>query len=827
MIPRYQQTLELPAILARLAEHASFSAGKERALALAPSPDMDEVVHRQQETSEARHLLDIKPDLRLGGVHDLRPLVDAASRGARLLPHDLLNIRDTLDSTRRLKRSLLNLDDPLPHIADIAVRFDHCPELLSEIERCINDAGQVEDHASPTLARLRGELKVAYDRLMDRLNRILNNPKNARALQEGYITQRDGRYVIPIKNDFKSRIPGLVHDQSASGVTLFIEPMATVDLNNRWREIQLAEQHEVERILSVLSSLVAEQGEPVRATVEALADLDLALAKAKYSYTVRGIMPEIVPLRPRWKRRRRRGRDADNPSLARGDEMLHPGSVLELRQARHPLLDPRSVVPIDFHLTGDDHAVVITGPNTGGKTVALKTVGLLTLMAQCGLHLPADEGSRLTVFEQVCADIGDEQSIEQSLSTFSSHMTRIIEMLEDADERSLILLDELGAGTDPLEGAALAQSLLMELLGRQITVLATTHYAEVKVFAEQQPGIVNASVEFDVQTLAPTYRLTIGVPGQSNAFAIATGLGLPAHIVDRARDLVSADHLEAEQFLVRIKQTQAETAQARKEAQQANATAQKVAAELRERLANIEQERTQTINEARAQAAQELEAMRKELRALRRQMAILGAGGSPSRKSPSGAQDRDLADVESTLETLADRLAPPEPARPSPGELNVPGTAQQTIEVGDTVWVPALDATGEVLALEGSAAEIQMGAFRVRTRRAPLQLRRKGPAPTTAESEPRVVAPYAPPVRAELHLRGLRVDEAIPRLEKYVDDAYRAQAPFVRIVHGKGTGTLRKMVHQFLREHPFVSSYRLGEQGEGGTGVTVVKFVES
>jgi len=356
--------------------------------------------------------------------------------------------------------------------------------------------------------------------------------------------------------------------------------------------------------------------------------------------------------------------------------------------------------------------------------------------------------------------------------------------------------------------------------------LATTHYAEIKVFAEQQPGIVNASVEFDVQTLAPTYHLTVGLPGQSNAFAIATGLGLPAHIVDRARELVSADHLEAENFLVQIKQAQAETAQAREEALQANQTAQRVSGELRERLAQIEQERIETLNEARAQAAQELEAVRKELRALRRlplfqRAAVMGTGQA------SGEAGQDLSGVEAALESLAERMAPAEQARPAPAEVQVPGAEEQVVEVGDTVWVPALDATGEVLTLEGQAAEVQMGAFRVRTRRAPLQLRHKGSAPSPAEPEPRVLAPPPPPIHAELHLRGLRVDEAMPRLEKYVDDAYRAQAPFVRIVHGKGTGALREMVHQYLRDHPYVSSFRMGEQGEGGTGVTVVKFVGS
>jgi DNA mismatch repair protein MutS2 len=467
----------------------------------------------------------------------------------------------------------------------------------------------------------------------------------------------------------------------------------------------------------------------------------------------------------------------------------------------------------------DDYYIsVITGPNTGGKTVSLKTVGLLAMMAQCGLHLPVQEGSRLSVFEQICADIGDEQSIEQSLSTFSSHMSHIIEMLETVDDRSLVLLDELGAGTDPLEGAALAQSLLLELQRRRITALATTHYAELKVFADQTPGVVNASVEFDVETLAPTYHLSVGLPGQSNAFAIASRLGLSQRIVDRARSLVSASHLEAERFLVQIKETQAQAAEARAQAQQASAEAQEQASALRARLAGIERERAAILEETWAEARREVDAMRKELASLRRKMSVMGA-----RSQEGVAPD----DVEAELDALAQSVAaPPQTKRRQPLEIPREGD----VEVGDTVWVPDLNATGEVLALEDEAAEVQVGAFRVRTDLSALELRHKAAAPVEGGETPSIVGVALPPppnVALELHLRGLRVDDALSRLESYLDDAYRSQVPFVRVVHGKGTGTLRKAVREFLHGHPLVSSFRGGEQGEGDTGVTIVKFVPS
>jgi DNA mismatch repair protein MutS2 len=797
MEPKYWEKLELPAILRRLSERALFSAGRERALALAPSSDPDEVLYRQQETREARELLDVRPGFTLGGVHDLRPMVENTLRGAHLPPQDLLDIRDTLRRAQIVRRSLLRLEDSLPRIGAIARQLVLCPEIVREIDRCIGDQGDVLDRASSALSRIRSELRVAHDRLMDKLNRIVANPQYASHLQEAYVTQRDGRYVIPVRADSRGRVPGLIHDQSSSGATVFIEPLATVELNNRWRELQLAEEREIERILLVLSGQVAEAADDILCTVQSFSRLDLVLAKAKYADSIRATMPEIVPFAPS-RAREKSGR------------VDHPGSTIDFRKARHPLLDPSTVVPIDVHLSEDFFIVVITGPNTGGKTVSLKTVGLLTLMAQCGLHLPVEEGSRLTVFENICADIGDEQSIEQSLSTFSSHMSHIIHMLQVVDDRSLVLLDELGAGTDPLEGAALAQSLLIHLRQRRVTTLATTHYPELKRFSAETPGIVNACVEFDLETLTPTYQLTIGMPGHSNAFAIATRLGLPRPIVRRAQGMISSSHLDAERFLAQIKEAQAQTAQAQEQTEEARAEAQGTAAELRARLRDIEREREDVLSRAREQASEELQAVRKDLRTLQRRLAMMVA-------TPS-----DLSKIETELESLTRSLAPVEPVL-----LEQPDPSGDTFDVGDTVWVADLNAMGQILTMDGQAVEVQVGSFRVRTRRASLELRHKAEVSSPAEVETAVGTPPTPAVSLELHLRGLRVEEALPKLEKYLDDAYRAQAPFVRIVHGKGTGRLRRAVREFLNAYPLVGSFRSGVEGEGDTGVTIVKFGDS
>ncbi|MCR4408305.1 MAG: endonuclease MutS2 [Anaerolineae bacterium] len=805
MDTKYLQTLELPKILERVAEYASFSAGRELILALQPTSDLEEARRRQGETREALYLIDSQGGVSLGGVYDVRPLVDGASRGVTLLPGDLLDVRSTLLRGQSLKRTITRQAAQLPLLAAIAARIEPCPHVAAEIGRCINDQAEVVDTASPRLAQIRRDLKIAHDRLLDKLNRLVTSPETATYLQEAFVTQRNGRYVIPLKADFKGRIPGLVHDTSASGATLFIEPLATVELNNRWRELQIEEEREVQRILAELSGLVAQEGEFIVRTVEALAELDLALAKAEYAHATRSIEPELVP----FKTKDGKGRKQSPP------DFQHPGSTIKLLRARHPLLDPATVVPIDVYLDDDYFVLVITGPNTGGKTVSLKTVGLLTLMAQAGLHIPAAEGSALSVFEGVYADIGDEQSIEQSLSTFSSHMSNIIRVLNHANERSLVLLDELGAGTDPSEGSALARAILSHLVRRRITTLATTHSSELKVYAHSTPGVQNASVEFDLETLSPTYELTIGLPGRSNAFAIATRLGLPQEIVEEAKGLVTPEGLEAEALLAEIKVAREEALAAREAARAAQLEAEKLAEQLRLRLATIEEERRAIVNQAREEARQELESVRAELRRVRARLA--SALLSVKERPP------ELAEAEQTLDELAAQ-APPLEKVVLP-EIGVPAGP---LAIGDTVWVAGLGVTGEIEELSDDGATVRVGSFRVRARREMLELRRREPPPPeelTPPEHPLEALPPSPGI--ELDLRGLRVEEALGRVDQHLNAAFLAGLPFVRIVHGKGTGALRRAVRQALDGHSLVASFRPGEEGEGGDGVTVAYLANS
>jgi DNA mismatch repair protein MutS2 len=791
MHKKHLNTLDFPQILIRLAQHTSFSAGKELALLLEPSPVLVEVQQRLQETREARYLLDAHGGVSLGGVHDVRPLAQNAQRGAILQPADLLDIHNTLRTGQRVHRILTRLHEKVPLLADVAARIEPCEGLVDEIDRCINDQGEVVDHASEKLARIRREMRTAHERLMDRLNRIITSSNNTSYLQEGLITQRGGRYVIPIKAEFKGRIPGIVHDTSSSGATLFIEPLSIVEMGNQWRELQIEEEREVQRILAELSAQVADLADELAWTVEALAELDLAFAKARYANVLDATEPIIVPFQTR-------------PAAE------HPGSTLDLRQARHPLLDPDTVVPIDVHLGDDYYLLVITGPNTGGKTVALKTVGLMTAMAQAGLHLPVTDGSALSVFEGIYADIGDEQSIEQSLSTFSAHLTNIIGILDRADDHSLLLLDELGAGTDPVEGSALARALLTHLLARRITTLVATHYSELKAFAHTTPGVENASVEFDLETLAPTYRMQIGLPGRSNAFAIAERLGLPSEIVQAARALVSPEDIKAESLLAQIQQAHQEAIAARDEALREQRRAAEQERWLGARLATIEAERRTILDEARVQARQELDRIGQEIDALRAEIA--------DRQPRSSLGDEWLAQARTRLAAQEKAVAMPLPPA-SAQAVRLPGE----IAVGDMVWVAGLGTTGQVTALDGDSAEVQVGAFGVRVQRSDLE-RRASTQPPEPEATVMSAGPRPSP-GIELDIRGQRVEEALLRVDKYLDDAFLGGLPFVRIIHGKGTGTLRQAVQQRLRSHPLVESQRSGEDGEGGSGVTVAYLI--
>ncbi len=808
MESKHLSTLEFPQILTQLAQHTSFSAGRELALNLKPSSVFAEVQHCLQETREARHLMDTQGGVSLGGVHDVRSLAQNAQRGAILQPVDLLDIQSTLRVGRRVRRVLTGIRGQVPLLADIAARIEPCEGLADEIGRCVSEQGEVVDHASEKLARLRREMRTAHERLQEKLNRIITNPRNAGYLQEALITQRGGRYVIPIKAEFKGRIPGIVHDTSASGATLFVEPLSAVEMGNRWRQLQIEEQREVERILAELSARVAGLADELAWTVQALAELDLILAKARYANAIGATEPALVPFRvPNSKREDGRKERAKRRTSDVEQRIPHPGSTLDLRQARHPLLDPETVVPIDVHLGDDYFVLVITGPNTGGKTVSLKTVGLMVAMAQSGLHLPVAEGSALSVFEGAYADIGDEQSIEQSLSTFSSHLTNIVSILDRADERSLVLLDELGAGTDPVEGSALARAILSHLLARRITTLVATHYSELKAFAHTTPGVENASVEFDLETLAPTYRMQIGLPGRSNAFAIAKRLGLSSGIVQEARALVSPEELETESLLAEIQQAHQQALAARDEAVLARRRVGEQEHRLAARLAAIEGERATILGEARAEARRELAEVRQEIEALRAEIA--------DSQRQSSLTEEWLAQARARLQEK-ERDVAPLPPPPSMEEMGLPGE----IAAGDMVWVAGLGTTGEVTALDGDSAEVQVGSFHVRVQQSELE-RRARREPAESRHAAAVSIDLAPSPGVELDLRGQRVEEIRPILDKYLDDAFLAGLPFVRIVHGKGTGALRQAVRQQLKDHPLVRSYRSGEQGEGGTGATV------
>ncbi len=790
-----QRILELPKVLERLAEAAAFSASKALALALRPTGDAQEARRRQSETSEARKLLSLKSDMTIGGAHDVRPQVAAASRGAVLDPVDLLDVKSTLIASRGLSRAFERSSVEFPELEAIAAGL-HAPlGVIEAISQTINDRGDVLDSASGALATIRGDLRVAHDRLLGKLQKLITDPKLSPMLQEAIITQRDGRFVIPLRVEFKGRIKSIVHDQSASGATLFVEPLSIVDLNNHIRELELAERDEVRRILAELSRRVGEHAAEIERTVDALARLDLAFAKARYAESLRASEPILTDLARR--------------------EGVHPGSRIRLLAARHPLLNPATVVPIDLVLDEDTFVLVITGPNTGGKTVTLKTAGLCALMAQCGLHIPAASGSELSVFGTIDADIGDEQSIEQSLSTFSSHITNIIRLLRRVGPYSLIVLDELGAGTDPQEGSALARALLDTLIAKQVTTLVATHYSELKAYAYTTPGVHNASVEFDLASLRPTYHLTVGLPGRSNALAIAERLGLPRPIIERARQLLSPEDLRAEGLLDEIHRQRDAIRLARQQAEQAAAEARSLSDDLAARLSAIEDERRTTLEHARSEAGAQVEALRLELDRLRRSLA---AAAQPLQA---------VREIETQIEELEDRLAEPILRQASV----TAGIAERAHRLGDPVFLPSLGMEGVITELGTSHAEVQIGRLRVRARleelrgnRPPAETPAARPVAaredTGARRQPALV--QTPPF--EIDLRGRMVDEALEELDRQLDASYYAGMPFLRVIHGKGTGRLRQAIRTALKSNPYVAGFETGSDAEGGEGVTVVKL---
>jgi DNA mismatch repair protein MutS2 len=788
------RTLEFDKVRARLARHASFSAGRDLAVALEPSTEHREVVRRQRETAEARRLLQLKPRTGLSGAHDVRALAQKAARGGVLDPPQLLQLAETLACARDLKHTVARLDESLPLLAEAVDAIEPLGALIEDINRCIDQRGEVTDRASPALGAIRREVRALHDRLYHRLEDILAAAMTKGVAQEPIITLRDGRYVIPVKSDMRGQLKGIVHDVSGTGATVWLEPIAVVELANRWRETQLEEEREVERILRRLSADAGARADAIVMDVEVLARMDLAVAKARLGDEMGAHELPYEGESQGW--------------IAEAPAQLH------LLQARHPLLAGR-VVPTTITVGGNYRVLLITGPNTGGKTVALKTAGLLALMAQAGLPVPADAGSRVPVFDDVFADIGDEQSIEQSLSTFSSHMTNIIRILQAAGARSLVLLDELAAGTDPTEGAALARAVLGRLLEAGALVVATTHHGELKAFAHGTEGVMNASVEFDVETLSPTYHLQIGLPGRSNALEISQRLGMPRDVIDDARSSIAPEQLQVEEMLSDIKREREGAAASRRAEEVARREAEEIRERLEDRLDAVEAERARVLREAQEAAEEELARAR----------ALLADAERMVEREKLEAAAKKLREAEARERRLAALAQPRRPVRERERRRHaarVPaGPPPEEIQEGDLVWLRGLDRFGEALGEpEKGEVLLRMGPLRTRIKLAQVE-RVQRPARTGAHAAPRIELAPAPAVSPEIDFRGQTVDEAMPAIERYIDDAFRAGLPQARIIHGKGTGTLRREVRDFLSKHPLVTSYEEAPREQGGEGVTI------
>jgi DNA mismatch repair protein MutS2 len=778
MDPRSQELLEYPLIRARVAGHTAFAPSRRLAEGLEPSPDPIVVKRMLDETDEARDLVSRRPDVGVGGARDIGQLVLRARRRGRLSGTELLEILDTLVAAGRLADVLRNERPPLLH--ELGRTINPLPQLRARLEQTIDPAGELLDSASPAMGGLRRAVRIAYERLRTRLETLVHGSEFASVLQEALVTLRNGRYVIPVRADQRGRVKGIVHDQSGSGQTLFIEPLVIVEMGNAWREAQLAVEAEEERILDEVSAIVDTQADALDETLAVLATFDFWVARARLASELDAIRPQTV--------------DSDD---------------LELLSARHPGLTGR-VVPIDIRLGGDVRALVVTGPNTGGKTVALRTLGLLALMHQSGLQIPVAAGSRLPIFRDVFADIGDEQSIAQSLSTFSGHLRAIVRIVEEAGPGCLVLLDELGAGTDPTEGSALAQALLDHFIAAGSLIAATTHYAELKTYAHNTPGAMNASVEFDLKTLSPTYRLSIGLPGTSHAFAIAERLGLPEPLVADARARLGEAQEEFERTLASIKEAQVTAEDTLARAAETEERARVARREAEEERTRARRERESALANAQAEAAQALAEVQAEIAAARDLL---------TRTTLTEAR------LEESAARLTERV----------GSIAEQKTSQTDVAAGAagiTVGTEVRSRDG----WQGTVAEIDeragqativAGSLRISVPIADLEIvapthasgGRRGDLATATVSRP---VPHA--VASSLDLRGARVEEAMEMLDSYVDQAAVAGAPKVTVIHGHGSGALRDALRAQLSGHPLVKSWRPGERGEGGDGATVVEL---
>ncbi len=778
MDERTLRVLEFTKIRDRLVQLTETSVGAELGLGLLPATDFREVQERLWETAEARLLL-WEGELSLRGVHDLRPHLARVRVGGTLRPEDLLQVLHTARAARTVKGAVRSRAERVPLVGALVRDLPTFEPLEAELERAIGEDGSVLDSASPELARIRRQLRATEQELRRKLEELVRSPRYSRMLQDPIITVRGDRYVVPVKQPYVHQFPGILHDQSSSGATAFMEPLVAVHLGNRIRALRGEEEREIQRILRRLSERVAADAADLEQAVRILARLDVALAKARLADELDACLPELVP---------------------------HP--QLELVQARHPLLiyaqraDPRRpLVPVDVRLGVDFHTLVLTGPNTGGKTVTLKTIGLLQLMLQAGLFVPASPRSRMGVFPHVFADIGDEQSIEQSLSTFSSHLQAIVEILKNAKPGSLVLLDEIGAGTDPAEGSALARAILETLHERGCCVVATTHYGELKAMAYERAGVENASVEFDVETLQPTYRLCLGIPGSSHAFVIAQRLGLSAEVLERARSFLRRGVAEVEAVLAGLSADHRRMATAREEAERLRREAEEERRRYEALRSELQAERERLLRKAREEARALVERARGEVDAILTELR--------GRKT--------LQDTEQARARLAELVRAVQD-----GQAEEAGQPLESVAPGDRVRVRSLRAEGTVVGItERGEVEVQVGRWKVRVPKSDLR------APSGAGSSVRPQIPSPPPpapqVPARLDLRGMTTDDAVWELERALDAALRSGLPRLVVVHGKGTGTLRRAVHEALAAHPEVR-FHPAPPHEGGEGATIVEL---
>ena len=779
--------LELDQVLAQLAECAGSQEGKESCLRLRPVSDLEEVQVLLDQTTDASDLCTRKGNPSFSGVTDVSASLERADRGGCLQPVELLHIAGVLRCARNIKSYVS--ENEAPTVLDPLFQALTPNKYLEDrISGAILSEEEIADNASPELSDIRRHMRIQSAKIKDGLQKIISSPAYSKYLRDPIITIRQGRYVVPVKSEHRADVPGLVHDVSATGSTYFVEPMSAVNANNALRELELKEKKEIERILAELSGEAAAHREDIDLDVKLLVQLDVIFAKARLAYRMRAWAPI----------------------------MNDKGSV-ELRNARHPLIDPKAVVPISLYLGKEFDSMIITGPNTGGKTVTLKTIGLLTLMAECGLHIPAGDGSTLSTFDAILADIGDEQSIAQSLSTFSSHMRTIVDVVSECDDRTLVLFDELGAGTDPAEGAALAMAIIEFCRKMGSRVVATTHYAELKLYAMRTGGVINASCEFNVETLRPTYKLLIGIPGKSNAFAISRKLGLSEEILKEANDLVGKSDKDFEDVLSQLEQQRQQMETARLEAERLRQETEKIKRQSEEYSAQLQKEKDKAMEAARREAQLIIDEARRtanaaseELKALRKQ--LTDSADTTGINQRQAELRRSLNEAESKLRAGQKEVKRPEPKR--------------EVLVGDTVELLKLGTKASVIAINKDGTyQLQAGILKMTVKPDEVYLleeenpyKTKG-RPAHSGREMKLTA-----MSSEVDLRGMDTVEAICTLQLYLDSAMRSNLSSVRIIHGKGTGALRAAVQQELKKNKYVKSFRLGVYGEGEDGVTIAEF---